>query len=138
MSKQWGWLLALGLAGCSQQVEVAPEIALKHHYDASFRQQVQLLGAEQVRVSASPVAAGGGPAVLTLEVRNPQGTPQQTPDTLRQRVHKLAHLLVADLASPDRYQAVNVQASFKGSRFSLATSSDAQMQMFIYSTASLR
>jgi len=132
MSKHWGWLLAMGLAGCGQQVEIAPEVALKHQHDAGFRQQVQLLQAEQVKVSASAT----GPGVLTLEVINPKTSPEQQPDTLKQRVRKLAHLLVADLAAPARYQAVNAQATFKRGLFS--PGERANSQMFIYSTASLR
>jgi len=135
MSRNWGWLLALGLAGCGRQVEVAPEVALKHQYDASFQQQVKLLQAEQVKVSAT-TPAGTGPGVLTLEVINPKTSPEQQPDTLKQRVRKLAHLLVADLAAPARYQAVNAQATFKRGLFS--PGERANSQMFIYSTASLR
>lgn len=134
MKKYWLWLLSAGLAACGQPLEIAPSVALKHQADASFQRQVQLLQAEQVRVSAT-AAGAAGPAVLTIEVINPRNQPEH-PDTLKQRIRQLAHLLVADLASPAQYQVVNTQATFKHSRFSL--SSDSNSQAFIYPLASLR
>lgn len=134
----WCWgLLGGALAGCGQPLEVAPDVALKHQYDAAFRRQTQLLQAEQVKVSVV-AAAPGGPAlpVLTLEVLISRNAPEQHPDTLKQRVRKLAHLLVADLTSPDRYQAVNAQATFSHGLFSMGE--QPVSQAFIYSTASLR
>lgn len=137
-SKIWySGLLAGMLAGCGKSLEIAPDVALKHQQGAAFQRQVELLQAEQVKVSVV-AAAPGGPAlpVLTLEVVNPYGSPEQQPDTLKQRVHKLAHLLVADLLTPDRYQAVNAQATFKKGIFS--SDGQSSSQAFIYSTASLR
>jgi hypothetical protein len=134
MNKHWGWLLAIGLSACGQQVEVASDVALKHQYDAAFRQQVQVLQAEQVKVSATKV--GTGPAVLALEVLNPHTSPEQHPDTLKQRMRKLAHLLAADLASPNSYQVLNAQATFKPGRFS--RDNNTSSQAFIYPVASLR
>jgi hypothetical protein len=133
MRKKWLWLLAAGLTACGQPLEIASDVALKHQYDAAFQQQVQLLQAKRVRVSAAAATGGAGLAVLTLEVLNPATQP---PDTLKQRVHKLAHLLVLDLASPGRYQAVNALATFKPGFFSPGGTSSSQA--FIYSTASLR
>ncbi|RYY10343.1 MAG: hypothetical protein EOO36_20710 [Cytophagaceae bacterium] len=130
-------LLGGALGSCGKQVDVASDVALRHQHDAAFQRQVELLQAEQVKVSAT-AAAPGGPArpVLTLEVVNPYGSPEPQPDTLKQRVHKLAHLLVADLVSPARYQAVNAQATFKKGVFS--SDSQSSSQAFIYSVASLR
>jgi hypothetical protein len=133
MRKKWLWLLAAGLTACGQPLEIASDVALKHQYDAAFQQQVQLLQAKRVRVSAAAATGGAGLAVLTLEVMNPATQP---PDTLKQRVHKLAHLLVLDLASPGQYQAVNALATFKPGFFSPGGTSSSQA--FIYSTASLR
>jgi hypothetical protein len=133
MRKKWLWLLAAGLTACGQTLEIASDVALKHQYDAAFQQQVQLLQAKRVRVSAAAATGGAGLAVLTLEVLNPATQP---PDTLKQRVHKLAHLLVLDLASPGQYQAVNALATFKPGFFSPGGTSSSQA--FIYSTASLR
>ena len=138
MKNKWLWLLALGLTACGQQVEVASDVALKHQHDAAFQRQVQLLQAEQVRVSAT-AAGKAGPAILMLDVLNPQNQPEN-PDSLKQRVHKLAHLLVADLASPERYQVVNAQATFKhGGLFSMdSKATSTSSQAFIYPTASLK
>jgi hypothetical protein len=133
MRKNWLWLLALGLAACGKQVEIAADIALKHQHGAALQRQVELLQAEQLKVSAS--AAGTGPAVLNLEVVNPQNQPVQ-PDSLKQRMRKLAHLLVADLASPARYQVVNAQATFKPGF--LAKDKNTSSQAFIYPIASLK
>ncbi len=139
MKKHWLWLLALGLAACGQQLEIASDVALKHQDDAAFQRQIKLLQAERVKVSAT-APSGTGPVVLTLEVLNPSSPPEQHPDTLKLRVRKLAHLLVADLASPDRYQVVNAQATFKsGGLFSLGSSSTSNSsQAFIYPIASLK
>jgi hypothetical protein len=137
MKKHW-CLLAMGLTACGQQVEIAPGVALTQQYRAAFQQQVQVLQAERVRVAATP-ATGTGPAqvgILTLEVLNPQVTAEQHPDTLKQRMRKLAHLLVVGLASPASYQAVSAQALFKRSiRSPRAT---AGSQAFIYPLASLK
>jgi hypothetical protein len=135
MSKQW-WLglLAVGLSACGQQLEIAPGVALTQQYRAAFQQQVQRLQAEQVKVSAT-AASGSGPGILTLEVINPRSSAEQHPDTLKQRMRKLAHLLVLDLASPAGYQAVSAQATFKRSLLSPGNSSSSQT--FIYPTASL-
>jgi len=137
MKKYW-CLLAIGLTACGQQVEIAPGVALTQQHRAAFGQQVQVLHAEQVRVSATP-ASGAGPneaGILTLEVVNPQVTAEQPSDTLKQRMRKLAHLLVVDLASPASYQAVSAQAIFKRSvRSPRAT---AGSQAFIYPLGSLR
>ncbi|RZK37691.1 MAG: hypothetical protein EOO57_05120 [Hymenobacter sp.] len=135
MKKNWVWLLALGLAACGKPLEIAPDVALKHQNDAAFQRQVQLLQAEQIKVSAA-AAGPAGPAVLMLEVLNPRHQPEN-PDSLKQRVRQLAHLLVADLARPDRYQVVNAQATFKQSRFSLG-GGQSSSQAFIYPIASLR
>jgi hypothetical protein len=132
MRKYW-WLLTLGLAACGKQIEIAPDIALKHQYGAALQRQVELLQAEQLKVSAP--AAGTGPVVLNLEVLNPQNQPAQ-PDSLKQRMRKLAHLLVADLASPARYQVVNAQATFKPGF--LAKDKNTSSQAFIYPIASLK
>lgn len=134
MKKHWLWLLSMELVACGQPLEIAPSVALKHQHDASFQRQVHLLQAEQVRVSATAPGAAG-PAVLTLEVINPRNQPAH-PDTLKLRIHKLAHLLVADLASPAQYQIVNAQATFKYGIFPLSSTSSAQA--FIYPAASLR
>jgi hypothetical protein len=133
MKKYW-WLLTLGLVACGRQVDVASDIALKHQYDAALQRQIELLQAEQVKVSVA--AAGVGPAVLMMEVINPYNPPEQHPDTLKQRMRKLAHLLVADLGSPARYQVVNAQATFKHGLFSRDNSTSSQA--FIYPIASLR
>jgi hypothetical protein len=133
MKKYW-WLLTLGLAACGKQVEIAPDIALKHQHGAALQRQVELLQAEQIKVSA-PAAAAAGLAVLNLEVVNPQNQPAQ-PDSLKQRMRKLAHLLVADLATPARYQVVNAQATFKPGF--LAKDKNTSSQAFIYPLASLK
>lgn len=130
------WLLLLGsaVAGCSKQVEIAPGVAIRHQHDAAIQRQVELLQAEQVKVSAT--AAGTGPAVLNLEVLNPLSAPAQLPDTLKQRVRKLAHLLVIDLKQPEAYQVVTAQATFKPGM--LAKDKNTSSQAFIYPLASLR
>jgi hypothetical protein len=135
MKKHWLWLLSTGLVACGQPLEIAPSVALKHQSDAGFQQQIKLLQAEQVRVSAT-AASSAGPAVLTLEVINPRNQPEH-PDTLKQRIRKLAHLLVVDLANPGQYQVVTTQATFKRSRFSLSSGSTSS-QAFIYPLAGLR
>ncbi len=134
-SRIWS-LLLLGsvVAGCGKQVEVASDIALKHQHDAAIQRQVELLQAEQLKVSAT--AGGTGPAVLNLEVLNPLDLPEQHPDTLKQRMRKLAYLVVADLGSPARYQVVNVQATFKHGILSQDNSTSSQA--FIYPIASLK
>jgi hypothetical protein len=134
MRKNWVWLLALGLSACGQQLEIASDVTLKHQYDAAFRHQVQVLQAEQVKVSSTKV--GAGPAVLAIEVLNPHTSPEQHPDTLKQRMHKLAHLLAADLANPSSYQVLNAQATFKKGLFSRDNSTSSQA--FIYPITSLR
>jgi hypothetical protein len=135
MSKNWWWVLAIGLTSCGRQLEIASDVALKHQYDAAFQRQVQVLQAEQVKVSAT-TASGTGPAVLALEVLNPHNPPEQHPDTLKQRMRKLAHLLAADLANPTRYQVLNAQATFKHSLF--ARDNSTSSQAFIYPIATLR
>ncbi|QKG58362.1 hypothetical protein GKZ68_18040 [Hymenobacter sp. BRD128] len=137
MSKHWGWLLAVALTACGTQVEIAPGVALKHGHSAGFQQQVKLLAAEQVKVSVTTAGRAGpaAPRLLTLEVINPHSTPEH-PDTLKQRLRKLARLLVADLASPASYQVVSAQATFRRSLFSPRNSSSSQA--FIYPIASLR
>ncbi|RZK55482.1 MAG: hypothetical protein EOO59_10535 [Hymenobacter sp.] len=137
-SKIWYLSFLVGaLAGCGgKPLQIAPDVALKHQYDAAFQRQAQLLQAEQVKVSTAAAAGGAKPAVLMLEVIIPRNTPEQRPDTLKQQVHKLAHLLVADLASPDRYQAINAQTTFSHGLFAMGHQPVAQV--FIYSTASLR
>ena len=137
MKNNWLWLLAIGLAACGgKPLEIAPDVALKHQYDAAFQRQAQLLQAERVKVSTAAAVGGAKQSVLMLEVIIPRNTPEQRPDTLKQQVHKLAHLLVADLASPDRYQAVNAQTTFSHGLFAMGHQPVAQA--FIYSTASLR
>lgn len=136
MSKQW-WLglLAVGLTACGPQLEIAPNVALMSRHQAAFQQQVRRLQAEQVNVTAT-TASGPGPGILTLEVINPHNSPEQHPDTLKQRMRKLAHLLVLDLLSPGSYQAVSAQATFRRSLLSPGNSSSSQT--FIYPIATLR
>lgn len=137
MNKHWWWLLAVGLTACGQQVEVAPGVVLTHRHDAGFQQQIKLLQAEQVKVSAAAPGAGASSAgLLTLEVVNPHNDLAQHPDTLKQRMRKLARLLVADLASPATYQVVSAQATFRRSIRSPGNSSSSQS--FIYPIASLK
>lgn len=131
----WLGLLAAGLTACGSQVEIAPGVALTQQHRAAFEQQAQLLRAEQVNVAATE-ASGGAPAVLTLEVVNPASSPEQQPDSLKQRMHKLAHLLVIDLAQPATYQAVSAQATFRRSLTSPRNASSSQT--FIYPLASLQ
>lgn len=133
-SKVWLLLLAGAVAGCGKQVEIASDVAIRHRHDPAIQRQVELLQAEQVKVSAT--AAGTGPAVLSLEVLNPLSTPGQQPDTLKQRVRKLAHLFVVDLKQPDAYQVVNAQVTFKPGM--LAKDKNTSSQAFIYPLASLR
>lgn len=137
MKKYW-WLLAIGLTACGGQPEIAADVALTPQHKAAFQQQAQLLQAEQVQVAATPASGAGaaGPGILTLEVINPHLLPGQHPDTLKQRMHKLAHLLVAGLASPAGYQAVSAQATFRPSL--LSPSTRASSQTFIYPIASLK
>jgi hypothetical protein len=139
MKKQW-WLglLAGGLTACGQQLEIAPNVALTQQHNAAFQRQVQLLQAEHVKVSAAPSSGTGaaGPSILMLEVINPHNSPEQHPDTLKQRMRKLAHLLVADLATPDGYQVVSAQATFRRSLMSPGNGSSSQS--FIYPIASLK
>jgi len=134
MKKYWWGLLALVLTACGKQVEVASDVVIKHRHDAAIQRQVELLQAEQVKVSAP--TGGSGPAVLSLEVLNPYSSLEQHPDTLKQRMRKLAHLVVADLGSPAPYQVVNAQATFKHSLF--ARDNSTSSQAFIYPIASLR
>ena len=133
MKKYW-WLLTLGLVACGKQVEIASDVAVTHKYDAALQRQVELLQAEQVKVSAT--SAGTSPAVLSLEVINPFSSPEQHPDTLKQRMRKLACLVVANLGSPARYQVVNAQATFKAGFLSKDNSTSSQA--FIYPLASLK
>ena len=133
-SKLWLLLLGGAVVGCGKQVEIAPGVAIRHQHDPAIQRQVELLQAEQVKVSAT--AAGTGPAVLSLEVLNPLSAPGQQPDTLKQRVRKLARLVVADLKQPENYQVVNAQATFKPGL--LAKDKNTSSQTFIYPLASLR
>jgi hypothetical protein len=128
----WG-LLALGLGACGRQLDVASDVALKHQHDAALQRQIELLEAEQVKVSAT--ASGTGPAVLSLNVINPLGSAEQ-PDTLKQRMRQLARLLVSDLKKPADYQVVNAQASFKPGL--LSKYKNASSLAFIYPIASLK
>jgi hypothetical protein len=140
MNKHWWWLLAVGLTACGQQVEIAPGVVLTHAHEAGFQQQIKLLQAEQVKVSAAAPGVGAagtaGTGLLTLEVVNPHNDLAQHPDTLKQRMRKLARLLVADLASPANYQVVSAQATFRRSILSPGNSSSSQS--FIYPIASLK
>ena len=109
MKKTWRWLLLAGLAGCGKQIDLSSDVALTHQHDAAFRQQVQQLGAGRVRLTTAPASPGAAtPQLLMLEVSDLREKSPQ-PDTLRQRIHKLAHLLALDVAHPERYQAVAVQ-----------------------------
>jgi hypothetical protein len=137
MSTSKFWLLVLlgGLAtGCGKQLDVASDVALKHQNDAALQRQIELLEAEQVKVSAT--ASGTGPAVLSLDVINPQNLPGQPPDTLKLRMRQLAHLLVSDLKKPADYQVVNAQASFKPGF--LSKDKNTSSLAFIYPIASLK
>lgn len=134
MRKNWLGLLAIGLAACGKQVEIGPDVAIRHRHDPALQRQVELLQAEQVKVSAT--AAGTGPAVLSLDVLNPLVAPGQHPDTLKQRVRKLAHLLVIDLKEPADYQIVNAQATFKPGF--LSKDKNTSSLAFIYPLASLK
>jgi hypothetical protein len=128
-------LLGALAAGCGKQFDVASDVALKHQNGAAVQRQIELLEAEQVKVSAPAATGGTGPAVLTLEVVNPSNQPVH-PDSLKYRMRKLARLLVADLASPSQYQVVNAQATFKKGLFSRDNSTSSQA--VIYPVASLR
>lgn len=132
MNRNWLWLLASGLAACGGQVQVSPEVALKHQQDAALQRQVQQLQASQVKVAATP-ASPAGPAVLSLVVTAPHGQPGR-PDTLRQRVRKLAHLVAVDLAQPEKYQAMSVEVVTRKGFFDKNPTS----QSFIYPLGSLR
>lgn len=132
MKRNWLWLLAGGLAACGGQVQVAPEVVLKHQQDAALQRQVQQLQASQVKVAASP-ASSAGPAVLSLVVTGPRNQPGR-PDTLRQRVRKLAHLVAVDLAQPEKYQAMSVEVITRKGFFDKNPTS----QSFIYPLGSLR
>lgn len=136
--KIWSLCLLSGLAmSCGKQLDLGSGVALKHENGAALQRQIELLQAEQVKVSATAGPAGAAaPVVLTLEVINPYDTSAQQPDTLKQRMRKLAHLLVADLASPNRYQVVSAQATFRSGFFSKSNQSSSQA--FIYPIASLR
>lgn len=135
--KIWSLCLLSGLAtSCGKQLEIASDVALKHQNGSALQRQIELLQAEQVKVSAAPAAGTAGPVVLTLEVVNPYESAEQHPDTLKQRMRKLAHLLVTDLASPERYQVVSAQATFKHNLLSRDNSTSSQA--FIYPIASLR
>lgn len=135
---RWPGLLALGLTACGQQLEIAPNVALTQPPSVAFQRQVQLLQAEHIKIGATPPGGTGqgGTGILTLEVINPHNPPEQHPDTLKQRMRKLAHLLVADLAHPTSYQVVSAQATFRYSFFSPGNS--ASSQSFIYPIASLK
>jgi hypothetical protein len=129
--------LLSGLAtSCGKQLDIASGVALKHQNGAALQRQIELLQAEQVKVSAAATTGAAAPVLLTLEVVNPYNSSEQQPDTLKQRMRKLAHLLVVDLASPDRYQVVSAQATFKSGFFSKSNQSSSQA--FIYPIASLR
>jgi hypothetical protein len=135
--KIWSLCLLSGVAmSCGKQLDIASDVALKHQNGSALQRQIELLQAEQVKVSAAATAGAAGPVVLTLEVINPYDLTEQQPDTLKQRMHKLAHLLVVDLANPDRYQVVSAQATFKSGLFSKSNQSSSQA--FIYPIASLR
>ena len=58
MKKHW-WLLTLGLAACGKQVEITADVAVQHKYDAALQRQVELLQAEQLKVSASAAGLSG-------------------------------------------------------------------------------
>ena len=133
MKKKWLWLLG-GLVACGGPLQFSPDVALLHQHDAALQRQVARLQAKHVKLSAAPAGpAGAKLTMLSLEVLNPEDQPEH-PDTLRQRVRQLAHLVAADLVQPDRYQVMNVQVIFRKGIFDANTSS----LSFIYPLAGLR
>lgn len=134
---RWG-VLGGAVAACSQQRPLPPEMHLKQPLGPAYQQQVQLLQAEAVNFSTTRLAQGDSTlTVLNLEVLNPRNQLEQA-DTLRARVRKLAHLVVADLASPGAYQVVNARVLFKPGWLSFAKGDDQVSQSFIYPVARLR
>lgn len=130
------WLLAGLVAACTKPAEQLTDVQLQHQHDAAYQRQVQLLQAEEVSLGAAhPVESGVGFYVLHVQVLNPKNQPE-VPDTLRQRVRRLAQVVVADLASPDQFKAVSVQVTYKKGLFSLGSNSASQT--FIYPLASLK
>lgn len=130
---QW-CLLGGALAACSPQRPVPADVRLLHQHDQAYQRQVQRLQAQAVNFSTTRVGEGSAAfSVLNLEVLNPQELPEQ-PDTLRQRVRQLAHLVALDLADPAQFKAMNVRVENKHGYLFATTNS----QSFIYPLASLR
>ncbi|MDJ0364254.1 hypothetical protein QMK33_03765 [Hymenobacter sp. H14-R3] len=106
-----GWLCLLSgvVAGCGQQVKMPPMMQVTHRYDKAFQQQESLLNAEKVEwsVHRTQIAADSAISRIDLVVLNPKGLPA-TPDSVVKQTHKLAHLLVANLSSPQDYQVMTV------------------------------
>jgi hypothetical protein len=130
------WLLGGLVTACSQPGGQLAEVPLKHQHDAAYEQQVQLLQADKVTLgSAHPVESGLDFYVLHVQVLNPKNQPEVS-DSLRQRVRRLARIVVADLANPSQYRAVNVDVNYKKGLFSFGNTNASQS--FIYPLASLQ
>lgn len=124
------------VAACGQRGEQLAEVPLKHQYDAAYERQVQLLQADKVTLGAAhPVEGGVDFYVLRLQIVNPKDESNSS-DTLRQRVRRLARVVVADLAKPSQYRAVAVDVVYKKGIFSVGNTNASQS--FIYPLASLQ
>lgn len=107
------WPLALlsgWLASCDEQATLIADVALTHRYDAAIGQQKQVLQAKQVHLATNSDKTA---PMLILTVQGVHNQPLQA-DTLKQRVHKLAHLVAASVAEPHKYGAMIVQVSKQG------------------------
>jgi hypothetical protein len=132
MRNNWLWLLAGVLAACGGRGQlVADDVALRHQHDAAVARQAQLLQAGALKLTAGQ--AGALPTLLRLELTMPRDLAPQ-PDTLHQRVRRLAQLVVADLAEPTKYQVISVQVTGSTGYFDKEKTS----QSFLYPLNSLR
>ncbi|NML67034.1 hypothetical protein HHL22_17645 [Hymenobacter sp. RP-2-7] len=132
MKSNWLWLLAGALTACGGRGQlVADGVALHHQHDAAVAREARLLQAGELKLTAGQ--AGAAPTLLSLALTVPRDQPTR-PDSLHQRVRRLAQLVAADLAEPGKYQVISVQVTGRTGYFDR----EATSQAFLYPLTSLR
>ena len=132
MKSKWLWLLAGLLTACEGHGQLAADgVALLHQHDAAVARQAQLLQASNLKLTAGQ--GGAAHTLLRLELIVPRNKPAR-PDSLHQRVRRLAQLVTADLAQPANYQVISVQVTGRTGYFD----KEATSQAFLYPLTSLR